>query len=157
MDLGEPHTWQWIWLVVMVVFGIGEMAAAGSFFLAPFALGAAAAAILGFANVGIGFQWAAFFAVSVVSFGAMRPLARRLDRHRTPKGIGANRLVGQHGRVIEPIGAAHSPGTVTLGGEQWRAESRDGSPIGEGTVVVIASVRGTRVVVEAQPSSRRNP
>lgn len=141
----------------MVVFGIGEMAAAGSFFLAPFALGAAVAAILAFANVSVGVQWAVFLGVSIVSFLAMRPLARRLDRHRTPRGIGANRLVGEHGRVIEHIGAAHSPGMVLLGAERWRAESADGRPIEVDTQVVIAEVRGTRVLVRPDEMSRSNP
>ncbi|HET8930837.1 MAG TPA: NfeD family protein [Acidimicrobiales bacterium] len=148
MDLGEPHTWQWIWLVAMVVFGLGEMAAAGSFFLAPFALGAAVAAILAFLNVPLGIEWAAFLVVSVVSFLAMRPLARRLDRENRSAGIGANRLLGQAAQVTEAIGNGHMPGMVLLGGEKWRAESADGQEIAADTPVVVTDVRGTRVVVE---------
>ena len=40
MDSGDPEVWRWIWLIAAVVFGVGEMAVAGSFFLAPFAIGA---------------------------------------------------------------------------------------------------------------------
>lgn len=147
MDLGEPHSWQWIWLVAMVVFGVGEMATAGSFFLAPFALGALVAAVLAFLGVSIGVEWAAFVAVSVVSFLALRPLAHRLDRKNPSAGIGANRLLGRHARVIEEIRAGHDAGMVLLGAERWRAESADGESIPVETPVVVTEVRGTRVVV----------
>lgn len=156
MDLGEPSTWQWIWLVAMVVFGVGEMAAAGSFFLAPFALGAAVASLLAFLDVPLGVEWAAFLVVSIVSFLAMRPLARRLDRDDRSAGIGANRLLGQAAHVTEAIGNGHLPGMVRLGGERWRAESADGSQIAVGTPVVITDIRGTRVVVTPRGDDDRS-
>lgn len=147
MDLGEPETWRWIWLLAAVVFGVGEMAAAGSFFLAPFALGALVAAILAFVGVSLGIEWAVFLGVSIVSFLAMRPLARRLDQDNRSAGIGANRLLGQRAQVTEAIGNGHLPGMVLLGGEHWRAETADGSEIAVNTPVVITDIRGTRVVV----------
>ena len=54
MSTGDPNVWRWIWIIAMVVFGIGEMGVAGSFFLAPFAIGAGAAAALAFAGVPLG-------------------------------------------------------------------------------------------------------
>lgn len=141
------QTWRWIWLVAAVVFGVGEMAMAGSFFLAPFALGAAVAAILAFAGVSVGVEWLVFLGVSVVAFLALRPLAHRLDRHTTTSGVGANRLLGQRARVIGAIGPGHAPGMVLLGGERWRAETDAGDEIPVDTSVVITEVRGTRVVV----------
>lgn len=156
MDLAEPQTWAWIWLVTMVVFGVGEMMAAGSFFLAPFAVGALVAAILAFFEVPVEMQWVVFLGVSAASFLALRPLGRRLDRHRPPRGVGANRLVGLHGRVIEAIGSGHTPGMVVVEAEQWRAESVDGQPIPIGTTVVIDEVRGTRVVVKPNDQLTRS-
>src|SRR5690606_4830686 len=50
VDMGSPEFWRWVWLVAAAVFTLGEMAVAGSFFLAPFAIGAAVAAILAFAG-----------------------------------------------------------------------------------------------------------
>ena len=64
MDMGSPEFWRWVWLVAAAVFAIGEMAIAGSFFLAPFAIGAVVAAILAFAGVPVGIEWLAFAAVS---------------------------------------------------------------------------------------------
>ena len=77
--MDSPESWRWIWLIAAVVFGIGEMTTAGSFFLLPFALGAGLASILAFAGAGIAFQWAAFVGVSLSALLALRPIARRLD------------------------------------------------------------------------------
>ncbi len=157
MDPGDPDTWQWIWLVGAVVLGAGEMAVAGSFFLAPFALGAAVASVLAFADVELWVQWAVFLGVSSVSFLALRPLARRLDRTYPTEGIGANRLLGQSAHVVAEITSAHAPGTVLLGGEVWKAESAHGRAIPADTPVVVVDVRGTRVVVEPRRSVHEDP
>ena len=149
MESGDPETWRWIWLGATVAFALGEIAIAGTFFLAPFAVGAGLAAVLAFAGVAVGIQWAVFVGVSVAAFLALRPIARRLDAEGPMLGIGAHRQVGERARVIEAIGGSHELGTVLLGREQWRAESADGHPIAAGTAVVVVEVRGTRVLVEA--------
>ena len=147
MDAGSPDTWRWIWLVAMVTFGIGEMAVAGSFFLAPFAVGAGVAAVLAFAGVAVGIEWAAFLGVSVAAFAVLRPVAKRLDSGGPVLGIGSARQLGQRALVVEVIGGEHEHGTVILDRERWRAESQTGQTIPVGATVVVVEVRGTRVVV----------
>lgn len=147
MDAGSPDTWRWIWLITMVAFGLGEIAIAGSFFLAPFALGAGVAAVLAFAGVAVGIEWAAFLAVSIGAFVALRPVAKRLDAEGPVLGVGSHRQIGQRARVVEPIDGEHDHGTVLLGRERWRAESQTGQAIPVDSVVVVVEVRGTRVVV----------
>jgi membrane protein implicated in regulation of membrane protease activity len=147
MDSGDPETWRWIWLITAVVFGAGEIAVAGSFFLAPFALGAAAATVFAFAGAGLAVQWGVFLGVSVASFLALRPLARRLDTNVATPGVGSHRQVGQRARVLEAIDGEHEYGLVLLDREKWRAESQTGQVIPVGATVVVVEVRGTRVVV----------
>lgn len=147
MDAGSPEDWRWIWLIAMVVFGIGEMAIAGSFFLGPFAVGAGVAAVLAFAGVDVGIEWAAFLGVSVAAFVALRPVARRLDSEGPVLGVGSHRQIGQRARVVEAIGGEHDHGTVLLDRERWRAESQTGQKIPIDSVVVVVEVKGTRVVV----------
>lgn len=147
MESGDPEAWRWIWLAAMVVFGVGEMGVAGSFFLAPFAIGAAVAAVLAFAGADVGIEWAAFLGVSVVVFLALRPIARRLDAEGPVLGVGSHRQVGQRAKVIESIDGEHDHGVVMLGRERWRAESVDGRPIPVDATVVVNEVRGTRVIV----------
>lgn len=155
MDATDPETWRWIWMVAAVVFAAGEIAIAGTFFLAPFAVGAAVAAVLAFLDVGLGGQWLAFVVISGGSLAAMRPLSRRLDEEGPHLGIGSHRQLGQRARVIEQIDPDVDGGFVMLGAEQWRAETATGQPIPVGTIVSVTEVRGTRVVVTpvADPAS----
>ena len=146
--MDQPETWRWIWLVAAVVFAGGELLVAGSFFLAPFAIGALLAAILAFVDVGLAGEWLAFVGVSFAAFAGMRPLARRLDQGEPSDGIGAKRLIGQHGTVLEPIPAGvHELGMVRVHREEWRAETIDGSGVDAGSVVQVVEQRGTRLVV----------
>lgn len=148
--MDQPETWRWIWLVAAAVFAAGEMAIAGSFFLAPFAIGAAVATVLAFADVGLAGEWAAFVAVSFGTFAAMRPLAKRLDRDGGSDGIGSKRLIGQKATVLEAIpGGHHELGLVRVHREEWRAETVDGVPVEVGAHVSVVEQRGTRLVVSA--------
>lgn len=157
MDSGNPEMWRWIWLSAAVVFGVGEMAVAGSFFLAPFAVGAGVATVLAFFDVGLAGQWGAFLGVSVAMFLALRPLAKRLDREGPVLGIGSHRQIGQTARVIEGIDGSKDLGTVLLGSERWRAESADGQVVPEGATVSVVEVRGTRLLVRFDPTTAASP
>lgn len=144
--MDDPESWRWIWLVAAVVFGVGEMASPGSFFLAPFAIGAVAAAGLAFLDVSTAWEWAAFVGVSLACLLALRPLARRLDRDGDSDGVGARRLIGRAGVVltaIDDIGA----GIVRIDSEEWRAGAAVSGPIPAGARVRVTQVEGTRVIV----------
>ena len=146
--MDQAETWRWIWLVAALVFALGELAVAGSFFLAPFAIGAAVAAILAFLDVGLAGEWLAFVGISFALFAAMRPLARRLDQAGPTEGIGSKRLIGQQGVVLEAIPSGlHELGMVRVHREEWRAESIDGHGVDTGSVVKVIEQRGTRLVV----------
>ena len=148
----DPEFWQWVWLGTAVLFGVGEMANPGSFFLAPFAIGAAVAAVLAVLDVPVAIGWIAFVTVSVGSLLALRPFARRLDQDEPIEGIGAKRLIGEQGKVIEPIPEDGDLGLVRINREEWRAETLEGTALDTGAVVRIVEVRGTRVVVHPIPS-----
>lgn len=145
----DPDLWRWIWLGTAVTFGLGEMASAGSFFMAPFAIGAVLAALVSFLGAPIGLGWLAFVVASGVSFAALRPVAKRLDATtRNPLGVGATRLVGEPGVVLRAVPAGPDElGLVRIGREEWRAQSMDGSALEPGTPVTVLEVRGTRVIV----------
>ncbi|MEZ5340129.1 MAG: NfeD family protein [Acidimicrobiales bacterium] len=148
--MDEPLTWAIIWIVAGAVFGIGEMASPGSFFLAPFALGALAASLAGFLGAPILFTWFIFLIVSILSFLALRPLAKRLEADvPLQAGIGAHRLIGAVATVLEAIPAeAGATGLVRTGGEQWRADAAHNFAFGPGEQVRIVEVRGTSLIVE---------
>ncbi|MDZ7678788.1 MAG: NfeD family protein [Acidimicrobiales bacterium] len=146
--MDDTGIWMLIWIVVAAVLGIGEIMAAGSFFMLPFAVGALAA--FGGAAIGVSLavQLVLFIAVSGGSFLAMRPLAHRLNTEpQQIDGIGARRLIGAQGRVIEAISADGGIGLVRLDRQEWRAQGLEGGTIEEGARVKVVEVRGTRVVV----------
>lgn len=146
--MDQPETWRWIWLITTALFAFGEMASPGSFFLAPFAVGAAVATVLAFVGVGLTGEWIAFVGISVAAFAALRPLARRLDAGEPTEGIGSKRLIGERATVIEAIPAGGNElGLVRVHREEWRAETVDGSPADTGSVVQVVEQRGTRLVV----------
>jgi membrane protein implicated in regulation of membrane protease activity len=156
--MGESELWIFIWIVVAAVLGVGEIMAAGSFFMLPFAIGALAAFIGAVIGVGLAVQLIVFLVVSGGSFLALRPLAHRLNTEpQQIEGIGARRLIGSQGRVIEMIpGMGDGIGMVRIDRQEWRAESLDGEAIAEGARVKVVEVRGTRVVVfpvELPPST----
>ena len=151
--MDEPESWRWIWLGAAVIFGIGEMATPGAFFLAPFAIGAVVAAALAFLDVALAVQWAAFVGVSVVAFAGLRPLAHRLDRDGgASDGVGSRRLIGRPGVVLEAIEPGHL-GLVRIDREEWRAEAVDRSAVPTGASVRVTQVEGTRVIVAATEES----
>lgn len=149
--LDSPELWRWIWVCTAVVFFVGEMATAGSFFALPFALGATLATILAFIGVDVTWQWLGFVVASGAASAILWPLAKRLDRRGSPsEGTpGSRRWIGQRAEVIQgiPSGVAQT-GVIRLEREEWRAESADGSPIEAGAVVRVLRIDGTRAVVE---------
>jgi membrane protein implicated in regulation of membrane protease activity len=144
--MDEPETWRWIWLAAAVLFGIGEMASPGSYFLAPFAIGAAVAALLAFADVALAAEWAAFVGISLASFLALRPLAHRLDAQGSTQGVGSRRLIGRHGVVLTDI-RPDLAGSVRFGSEEWRASTTGTEALDAGSPVQVTEVEGARVIV----------
>ena len=134
-----------IWLIIAVVFAVGEIATLG-FFLAPFAGGALVASLVSAAGVGTIGSGVAFLAVSVVLFGALRPVARRHLRVPAQLRTGTAALVGQSATVLEPVSA--QGGSVRLQGEVWTARPYDDDEtIEAGRRVHVMEIRGATALV----------
>ncbi|MBA2282559.1 MAG: NfeD family protein [Actinomycetota bacterium] len=150
--MDDPEIWRWVWIVLAAAFFAGEMTTPGSFFLLPFAIGAAVAGILAFAGVSVAVEAVVFLVVSVLVFAGMRPLARRLDQGGATEGIGSRRLIGQVATVLEPIPAgSHELGLVRVHREEWRAEVIGGVALEVGATVQVVAQQGTRLVVSPNP------
>jgi membrane protein implicated in regulation of membrane protease activity len=136
-----------IWLVAAAVLGVGEMHQ-GGFYLAPFALGAALAAIVSLLGVGTALSAIVFLLASAVVFGTLRPVARR--HRRLPPSIrtGAAALIGRPGIVLERIANDEGVGCVKVDGEVWTARSyADGEVIDVGQRVEVVEIRGATALV----------
>lgn len=148
--MDNPAIWAAIFLAVAAGFGIGEISMAGTFFLLPFAVGALAAAIVSLLGAPLIISFPLFLIVSFVVFLGFRPLAKRLDSDIPDvAGIGANRLVGVTGSVIEAIPPTPGDaGMVKVGAEEWKADTAEDVALPVGVKIRVVEVRGTRLVVE---------
>jgi membrane protein implicated in regulation of membrane protease activity len=137
-----------IWLVAACVLGVGEMHQ-GGFYLAPFAVGAALAALVGLIGVGALLSAIVFIVASAIVFATLRPVAQR--HRRIPPSIrtGAAALVGRPAIVLERIANDEGVGCVKIdGGEVWTARSYDeGEVIPAGERVEIVEIRGATALV----------
>jgi len=145
----DVNTWRWIWIGAAVVLAIGEMLTAG-FFLLPFAVGAAAAAILAFLGVNPIVQLVTFVVVSVLFLVILQRFARH-DDSQPLVDAGGSRYVGSTAVVIEPVDRLGTRGLVRVQTEEWRAVTDQPITIPAGAEVRVVEVRGTRLVVEPLP------
>jgi membrane protein implicated in regulation of membrane protease activity len=137
-----------IWLLAACLLGVGEMHQ-GGFYLAPFALGAAVAALLSILGVGVGLSAIAFLISSGIVFATLRPVARR--HRQLPPSIrtGAAALIGRHAMVLERIANDEGVGCVRIeGGEVWTARSFDEDEVIDvGERVEVVEIRGATALV----------
>jgi membrane protein implicated in regulation of membrane protease activity len=137
-----------IWLIAGCVLGVGEMHQ-GGFYLAPFALGAVLAAVVGLLGVGALLSVVVFLAASALVFATLRPVAQRHRRMPPAIRTGAAALVGRPALVLERIANDEGVGCVKIdGGEVWTARSYDEhEEIPAGERVEVVEIRGATALV----------
>ena len=136
-----------IWLIVAVVFGVGEIATLG-FFLAPFAGGALVAAVVAGAGAGAALSWVAFLIVSLTLLAALRPVALRHMRQAPRLRTGTAALVGRTGMVVERISNDEGVGCIKIDGEVWTARAFDEDEVIEaGRRVQVLEIKGATALV----------
>ncbi len=146
----ENELWRWVWVIVAMVMGLGEIFTAG-FFLLPFGIGAALAALAAWLDLHGAVQWLLFFGGTTVSFLVLRRFMGRQDRP-DDLPVGANRYIGLPARVVEVIDSVNNTGRVRVESDEWRAVSEAGR-IEEGSLVRVTALHGTKleVVFEEPP------
>ncbi len=136
-----------LWVIAAGSLGIGEMLTT-SFFLAPFALGAALAAVVDAAGGGGLPAWIAFVAVSLLTLLVIRPIA--VSHMKVPPQIrtGAAALIGKDAIVLERIANREGVGCVKIDGEVWTARAYDDDQvIDQGKQVHVVEIRGATALV----------
>jgi membrane protein implicated in regulation of membrane protease activity len=139
-----------LWLIAAVVLAVAEVLNL-SFFLFPFAIGAALAAVVELAGLGTPVALVVFAVFTALSFGILRPIARR--HLRTPPQIrtGTAALVGRPAIVLERIANDEGVGCIRLDGEVWSARAYDDDRVFEaGTRVQVLEIRGATALVDEE-------
>jgi len=136
-----------LWTIVAAGFTVGELHT-NSFYLAPFAAGAALAAVLAAAGSGGTIAVIAFAVAALLVLALLRPVARRHRRTLPALRTGAGALIGQPALVVERIANREGVGTVKIGGEVWTARAYDGDQvIDAGEQVEVVEIRGATALV----------
>ena len=138
--------WPWFWVILSALLIVGEIFTAG-FFVLPFGIGAAAAAVLAWFDIGLVWQWATFIVVSIALLLPLKRFADRVSVGAEGIGVAADRVLGKVGIVIEEVKPHGVTGRVRLGSEEWRAASDGEESIAEGAAVEVLRIDGTHVVV----------
>lgn len=143
----EAIPWFWIWIILAAVLFVIEMLTL-SFFILPFAVGGLAAAITNAIGLDLVWQVVIFIAVSAISLVALRPLARRLTRKGADVKVGAERLVGMRGKVVEGESQT-GEFRVIVGGEPWNAVTEEGTKLTPETAVEVLAVNSNTLIVKS--------
>ena len=144
-----------IWLAVLVVCVGIEIATMGLTTI-WFAGGALVSAILAALNAPLWLQIVAFFAVSLILLYLTRPVAvKYFNKDRVKTNVES--LIGRQAIVISEIDNLQGIGQVTVGGQEWSARSvKDDVQLPVGSVVVVRSVSGVKLIVEEKVLSAEN-
>ena len=139
---------QWlIWVIISIVCLILELSS-GDFFILCFAIGAAVAAIVAGCGLSLTWQIIVFAVISILSLLLVRPaLIKKLHKPHRERLSNAEAMIGQEGRVSEPIEAGGF-GRVAIDGDDWKALSADGSAIAKDTRVRVIKMDSIIVTVE---------
>jgi membrane protein implicated in regulation of membrane protease activity len=136
-----------LWVIAAGLFGVGEMLTSG-FFLAPFAFGAALAAIVDVAGAGELAAWIVFVLASLLTLAVVRPIARSHMQMPPHIRTGAAALIGKQAIVLERIVNDEGVGCVKIEGEVWTARAFDDDHVIEqGTRVHVMEIKGATALV----------
>ena len=136
-----------IWVIISIVCLSLELSS-GDFFILCFAIGAAASAIVAGCGANLTVQIITFAVVSALSLLLVRPaLIRKLHKPHRERLSNAEAMIGQQGRVSEPIEAGGF-GRVAIDGDDWKACSVDGSAIDKDVRVRVVKMESIILTVE---------
>ena len=135
-----------IWLVLLVVFILVEIATVGLLTI-WFAGGALAAFFISLADFGSAVQVIVFLIVSLALVLLIRPLAQRKFNSGHIR-TNAQTLIGEEAVVLEPIDNLQSKGRVMIQGQEWSARSVDDKEkFDKDDVVQVMSISGVKLMV----------
>ncbi len=134
-----------LWGVVFAVMVITELMSMQLVSI-WFAAGAIAAFITALFKLGMGMQMFVFVVVSILLLTVTRPLLKKFTSGKVqPTNMELD--IGRTAAVIETIDNDKDTGRAKLSGVDWKAVSKDGSVIPEGSIVKIDDIKGTKLFV----------
>lgn len=112
----------YFWLIAGLLLLLVELLTPG-FVVACFGIGALLAILPAALGASLTWQVITFCIGSILALLLLRPLLRRLERHKEPTRTGVEALYGRTARVTECIDASRETGRVAVDGDSWRART----------------------------------
>ena len=140
-----------IWLIVAVVFFVGELVCP-TFFLFWFAIGALAALLTTFITANLTVQIIVFLIISIVLAIFMKPITNKLFQNKTKDELNMNGIIGKNAIVTKEIDNVKGVGEVKIHGETWSAVNEEDEKVIEaGKQVIVQKIDGVKLVVKEIP------
>ena len=140
--------WQ-IWLLVAALFVVIEIFTSG-FAVACFSVGCVFGAILAACELSLTWQVVAFAVGTFLAFILIRPVVMRyLDKKTNDNHVKTNMdsIIGKTAVVTEKI-EENGFGRVKIDGDDWKAQTSDGSAVEVGTKVKIEAFESIILTVK---------
>ncbi|GAB6161392.1 NfeD family protein [Desulfothermus naphthae] len=136
-----------LWIIAGIFFWIFEIFTSG--FLSGI-LGTACFIVIPFAYANVSFviQLLVFTVATALMSLWVRPIVTKLlYPQKIENSTNVDALMGMSGIVVEPIDNVAGTGRVKIGGEIWRAITKNDDTIDIGQKVIVLSVEGCKVIV----------
>lgn len=141
----EPQVW--VWLGLMVVFIIFEIATT-SLTTIWFAGGAFVAFVMSIFSAPLWAEITAFFVVSLVLLIFTRPVVTKLLKIGQSK-TNVESLIGQKAKVLTEINNNEESGTALINGQEWTARAcKDDEVFAAGDIVEVEKISGVKLIVK---------
>lgn len=140
--------WQ-IWLLIAALFVVIEIFTSG-FAVACFSVGCVFGAILAACELSLTWQVVAFAVGTFLAFVFIRPIVMKyLDKKTNDNGVKTNMdsIIGKTALVTEKI-EENGFGRVKIDGDDWKAQTSDGSAVEVGTKVKIEAFESIILTVK---------
>lgn len=138
--------YMYIWLVVLVITIIAEVATATALVSIWFSIGAIMAFVFSVLNFNIYFQVIVFVLVSILSLIFVRPLLYKFIKPKQTN-TNADRAIDQIYSIISDSDENHIA-TLKANGLIWNARTIDNSELKTNDRVLVKSIEGSKLIVE---------
>lgn len=141
--------WIALWVILLVVFVVGELITVGltSIWFAAGSLIALIAAIIGLNPI---VQIILFLIVSLCLLAATRPWANKYINSKT-QSTNADRIIGESIRIAERVSNLDQTGMAVVHGQEWTVRTRDDNmTIEAGELARVVAISGVKLIVEKE-------
>lgn len=136
-----------LWLVLLIVFIVGEFISVGLVSI-WFAAGALAAVILAGCQVDFSIQIIVFFMVSGILLWFTRPWAQKFVNAKMQK-TNVDSVIGEKVYVTERVSNLDQTGKAVVRGQEWTVRADDDTQtFGKGELVEVVRVSGVKLLVK---------